>query len=84
MTDIYSDLLPFGAQYYRAPTPLECDWENDLAAMEAAGFNLIKIWAVWRSNNPVDGVYDFSDLDGVIVCTDGLVNPYQSLGNFRV
>lgn len=42
MTDIYSDLLPFGAQYYRAPTPLECDWENDLAAMEAAGFNLIK------------------------------------------
>lgn len=63
MTDIYSDLLPFGAQYYRAPTPLECDWENDLAAMEAAGFNLIKIWAVWRSNNPVDGVYDFSDLE---------------------
>ena len=28
-------------------------------------------------------IYDFSDLDGVIVCTDGLVNPYQSLGNFR-
>ena len=28
-------------------------------------------------------IYDFSDLDGVIVCTDGLINPYQSLGNFK-
>ena len=28
-------------------------------------------------------IYDFYDLDGVIVCTDGLINPYQSLGNFR-
>ena len=28
-------------------------------------------------------IFDFSDLDGVIVCTDGVVNPYQSLINFR-
>lgn len=28
-------------------------------------------------------IYDFSDLDGVIVCTDGLINPYQSMVNFR-
>jgi hypothetical protein len=28
-------------------------------------------------------IFDFSDLDGVIVCTDGLINPYQSLANFR-
>lgn len=28
-------------------------------------------------------IYDFSDLDGVIVCTDGLINPYQSMGNFK-
>ena len=28
-------------------------------------------------------IYDFSNLDGVIVCTDGLINPYQSLANFR-
>lgn len=56
------DFLPFGAQYYRAPTPLEEDWEKDLAAMSGCGFNLIKIWAVWRSNNPSDGVYRFDDL----------------------
>ena len=29
------------------------------------------------------GIFDFSDLDGVLVCTDGVVNPYQSLGNFK-
>jgi hypothetical protein len=28
-------------------------------------------------------IYDFSELDGVIVCTDGLINPYQSMGNFK-
>ena len=28
-------------------------------------------------------IYDFSYLDGVIVCTDGLINPYQSIGNFK-
>lgn len=28
-------------------------------------------------------IYDFSDLDGVVVCTDGLINPYRSMGNFR-
>ena len=28
-------------------------------------------------------IYDFSSLNGVIVCTDGLINPYQSIGNFQ-
>ena len=28
-------------------------------------------------------IFDFSDLDGVLVCTDGVVNPYQNLSNFR-
>lgn len=24
------DFIPLGVQYYRAPTPLRCDWENDI------------------------------------------------------
>ena len=28
-------------------------------------------------------IFDFSDLDGVLVCTDGVVNPYQNLSNFQ-
>ena len=28
-------------------------------------------------------IFDFSDLDGVLICTDGMVNPYQNLRNFQ-
>lgn len=55
-------LLPFGAQYYRCPTPLSTDWERDIQGFAAQGFNTLKIWAIWRTNNPREGVYDFSDL----------------------
>ena len=55
-------ILPFGSQYYRCPTPLSTDWERDIKGFAAQGFNTLKIWAVWRTNNPREGVYDFSDL----------------------
>ena len=29
------------------------------------------------------GIFDFSDIDGVLLCTDGVINPYQCLGNFQ-
>ena len=29
------------------------------------------------------GIYDFQQLDGVILCTDGVINPYRCLDNFR-
>ncbi len=56
------NLLPFGAQYYRAPTPKRDQWARDLANMRRHRFNTIKIWAQWRWNNPSEGRYDFSDL----------------------
>ena len=54
--------MPFGAQYYRAPTPLPEEWDADLRRMRDAGFNTIKVWAQWRWNNPAEGRFDFSDL----------------------
>lgn len=57
------NLLPFGAQYYRAPTPRPDQWAADMENMAKHGFNTVKLWAAWRSNNPREGVYDFSDLD---------------------
>lgn len=56
-------ILPFGAQYYRAPTPEPSEWKSDMAAMRRAGFNTIKIWAQWRWNQPREDGFDFSDLD---------------------
>lgn len=56
-------LLPFGCQYYRAPTPLPSEWEKDMKNMKSHGFNTVKLWVCWRSNNPKEGVYDFWDID---------------------
>lgn len=28
-------------------------------------------------------IFDFNELDGVLLCTDGLINPYQSISNFE-
>lgn len=55
--------LPFGAQYYRAPTPMPENWEKDLDSFKAAGFNTLKYWAQWRWNAPRMGEYMFDDLD---------------------
>ncbi|MCU7492594.1 MAG: hypothetical protein HF309_12410 [Ignavibacteria bacterium] len=55
--------FPFGSQYYRAPSPLEEDWEEDLKNMAALGFNTVKFWVQWRWNNPSEGEYYFDDID---------------------
>ncbi len=56
------DYIPFGAQYYRAPTPVREDFHADLEKFAEQGFNTIKIWLQWRWNNPAPGEYDFSDM----------------------
>lgn len=58
-----NDFLPFGSQYYRAPTPYETEWESDLKNFKNYGFNTVKIWAQWRWNNPAEDEYYFDDLD---------------------
>lgn len=55
--------IPFGAQYYRAPTPERSQWRADMSAMRSAGFNTIKIWAQWRWNQPAEDRFYFDDLD---------------------
>lgn len=58
--------IPFGAQYYRAPTPLSSEWEKDLKGFKEYGFNTIKIWVQWRWNCPQEGVYYFDDIDRIM------------------
>ena len=55
--------IPFGAQYYRAPTPNPSQWERDIANIREHGFNTIKIWAQWRWNHPKLNSFYFGDLD---------------------
>ncbi|MCF7802650.1 MAG: beta-galactosidase [Candidatus Marinimicrobia bacterium] len=55
--------IPFGSQYYRAPSPKREDWDRDLAKMADLGFNMVKFWVQWRWNHPEENRYDFSDID---------------------
>jgi beta-galactosidase len=64
MRDLLSgDYIPFGSQYYRAPSPAEGEWDRDLANFASLGFNTVKLWVQWRWNNPRKGVYYFEDID---------------------
>ena len=56
-------MIPFGAQYYRAPTPTKDVWRKDPERFKEQGLNTVKIWVQWRSNMPAPDTYDFSDTD---------------------
>jgi len=55
--------IPFGSQYYRAPSPHQEDWERDLKNMSELGFNTVKFWVQWRWNNPAENEFYFDDID---------------------
>lgn len=53
----------YGTQYYRAPTPLPSEWENDLKDMDKTGIDTIQLRIQWRWNEPAEGRYEFEDID---------------------
>ncbi|MBO9610229.1 MAG: beta-galactosidase [Paenibacillaceae bacterium] len=56
-------MLVFGSQYLRAWTPRMEDWDRDLAAMKALGFNTVRAWLVWNVLELSEGVYNWAYLD---------------------
>ena len=74
------NILPFGTQYYRAPTPLPDAWERDLANIRAHGFNTVKLMLNWAWCNPKEGVYRYEDFDRLMdICQENglqvILNP---------
>ena len=57
------EYIPFGTQYYRAPSPSPDEWEKDLSNIAALGLNTVKFWIQWRWNAPGEGSYMFDDID---------------------
>ena len=53
----------YGTQYYRAPTPLPEEWENDFKNFSRHGLNTIQLRLQWRQHEKRRGEYDFSDSD---------------------
>lgn len=55
--------IPYGSQYYRAPSPRPEDWARDLDHMAELGFTMVKFWLQWRWNHPEEDRFDFEDID---------------------
>jgi len=60
---LFRDYFPFGAQYYRAPSPYPETWEKDMKHMADLGFNMVKFWVQWRWNHPEEDRFYFDDID---------------------
>ena len=53
----------YAVQYYRAPTPLPKDWDNDLKTIKDLGFNTIQLRPQWRWHERVRGAIVWEDID---------------------
>lgn len=58
----FNEIL-YATQYYRAPTPLPDEWEEDLSKLQDIGLDTIQIRINWRWNERRENEYDFSDVD---------------------
>ena len=47
--------IQMGTQYYRAPTPLPDEWEDDVRRIAELGFDFIQLRAQWRWHERVVG-----------------------------
>ena len=60
------DKLLYGAAYYEEYLPYD-RLDKDIALMKAAGINVVRIAeSTWSTEEPQEGVYDFSHVDRVL------------------
>lgn len=60
---MFFDEIIHGTQYYRSPTPLPEEWEEDISNLGDYNLDAMQIRINWRWNEKAEGVYDFSDVD---------------------
>jgi beta-glucosidase/6-phospho-beta-glucosidase/beta-galactosidase len=41
-------------------------WKKDLQQIKELGFNTVRCWIEWTTNEPVEGKYDFSTLETLV------------------
>jgi beta-galactosidase GanA len=74
--------LPFGIQYYRAPTPLPEEWLADLPRIRDMGFTFLQVRPQWRWHERREGQFQWDDLDRLFdLCAD---NGLQILFQFML
>lgn len=60
---MFFDEIIHGTQYYRSPTPLPEEWEEDISKLADFNLDAMQIRINWRWNERKEGEYDFSDID---------------------
>lgn len=59
----YFDSIMYGTQYYRSPTPLPSEWEQDIIRMDELNIDTFQIRVQWRQNERGEDNYWFDDVD---------------------
>ena len=60
---MFFDKIIHGTQYYRSPTPLPEEWEEDIPKLAEYGLDAFQIRINWRWNEIREGEYNFDDVD---------------------
>jgi len=63
---MFFDQILHGTQYYRTPTPLPEEWEEDIANLHNYNLDAFQIRMNWRWNERKEDEYDFSDVDKLL------------------
>ena len=58
-----SSPFPVGTEYYRAPMPPQEFWDEDFAAIRAAGMRIVRSFTYWNWMEPQPGQYELDDFD---------------------
>ncbi|MCE5270394.1 beta-galactosidase [bacterium] len=57
-------------QYYRQPTPLPSEWEEDLRHVKRLGFTAVQLRPQWAWHEPVEGAFRWDDIDRLLDLTE--------------
>ncbi len=60
---MHFDRIIYGTQYYRTPTPLPAEWEEDIPRLCDYSLDAFQIRINWRWNEIREGEYNFDDVD---------------------
>lgn len=58
-----------GVQYYRQPTPLPAEWEDDLRHIKRLGFTAVQLRPQWAWHEPEEGKFRWDDIDRLLDLT---------------
>ena len=64
------DYIPYGVQYYRAPTPTPSEWEDDLKLAAENHIPVIQLRPQWRWHERRKGEFYFDDMDRLFDLTE--------------